>query len=113
VELAWKNPANLCTISEGVKHLPKNALYLIVDNHSESADYDAYVALLETMDLTVESISRSSPGIEEYSKYFEHPEKHFSVSERERHPSALANRMIADYLYRRITTDDAWRFVEQ
>lgn len=110
VSRAWKNPANLCLISEGAKLLPHNAIYLIVDNHSETHEYDRYTEILREAGLTVESLSRTSAGIETYGRYFDNPQKYFSVSVKEAHPSALANRMIADYLFTEITSSKAWGF---
>ncbi len=110
---AWENPANLCLISEGVAHLPRNAIYLIVDNHSETHDYDRYAEFLRGVGLSVQSISRNSPGIDRYRRYFDNPQKYFSVSRKENHPSTLANRMFADYLFYEIVNNARWGFVQR
>jgi hypothetical protein len=107
---AWTNEANVCLVTEGAKFLPDNAIYLIADNSSGSTDYDVFMRILSEQGLSVQTILRNSPGIEKYQRYFDNTMKYFVVTQLETHPSTLANRMIADYLYTEITSNDRWKF---
>jgi hypothetical protein len=113
VRLAWENDANLCAISEGAKFLPDNAIYLIADNDSRNTDYTGFISILSAHNLPVQLIYPNSPGVEKYKQYFNDRQKYFYVSQKDAHFSALANRMIADYLFTEITNNNRWKFSQK
>lgn len=114
IKKAWQNESNLCILTKGSSYLPKNALYVIIDpgwEMSEMKDgYDTYIKILAEKQLSVDSITPTSSGVQQYEHYWKDPKKFFSVSSKEGHPSALANQMYADFLFYELTHNEAWRF---
>ncbi len=111
LENAWDNPANLCTIVEGSKYLPKNALYVIPDRNTYIYGFDAFAQILRSNQLQVRVIGRDSKGLEKYKPYWDDAQRYFQVSSKEGHPSALANSLYADYLEYEIIHELRWGFM--
>jgi hypothetical protein len=110
INRAWENEANLCILNAGVEKLPHNAIYLVVDNYHGLNSYNTYLKILKDNGFDTYSINVNSEGIDDYRKYLKNDLKVFYVSEKEGHPSALANRMYADFLFYKITKYQKWGF---
>jgi len=97
--------ANLCLLHKIAPLLPReNALYFYFS--VKRTDGAKYIEVLKENGLTVTSPA-DYPDI--FKKYSHFEKQDFLVSQRDSHPSALANRMFAEILFQEITSRESWK----
>lgn len=105
---AWKQPSNRCVARESIRLLPKNAIYFIVTNITGPQYSEPIEELLTQSGRLLYRISLDESDVTGIQTLGVRKDKTFTVTRLEGHPSALANQMIADYLFTLIQLRNRW-----
>ncbi|HWS48743.1 MAG TPA: hypothetical protein VN174_01670 [Candidatus Methanoperedens sp.] len=111
---AWNNPVNMCILNQSLSILPKDkSIYFITtDYFGNNFLYKKYQEFLINHSKYLLSTNINTLKLPKYIKYYNNIQKYFIISQKEGHPSALANQMYADILYNEITTNPQWEFTK-
>jgi hypothetical protein len=100
------NSLNYCSYKQIIKLFPKdNAIYLNLGDMTENSDWPNQQSFNQ---LIREDLNIFTPFSDKIMSN-KHPNK-YNVSIKDPHPSALANEIFADVLFKEITTNPKWDF---
>jgi len=111
---AWNTTANFCFAEKVFNLLPKdNSIYFLATNYSENCGYNEFIDIFNKNNVRFLSPYQKNVP-KKYRKYYKKSwmglAKYFTVSPHEKHPSALANKMYADFLFEEITNNPKYKF---
>lgn len=100
---SWQNPINLCIVNTSLQKMPTtNAIYFITEDYQNNDPY--YAILKKELSNTSKTVVLSSSGLNGQSL------SSLQVSQNEPHPSALANQIYTEILFKEITSNSKWQF---
>lgn len=108
---SWKNPTNLCILSKSLESLrSEKAIFLVSQYyHEDSEELDTYDRSLKLNSLHTLYFADSKKIIR-FQHYWNNPDKNFTVSARDGHPSQVAHQIFAELLFNEILGNPKWNF---